>query len=80
MFKRLRWLTTGFALGVLTSCLAALRVRRTLRSYTPPQVVDRLGASASNVRRDVNAAFGAGRDAMRLREAELRAEVGRRWQ
>jgi hypothetical protein len=80
MFKRLRWLTTGFALGVATSCLAALRVRRTLRSYAPPQVVDRLGANASNMRRDVNAAVGAGRDAMRLREAELRAEIGRRWQ
>jgi hypothetical protein len=43
-------------------------------------VVDRLGSNAANVRRDMHAAVHDGRDAMRVREAELQAEVGRRWQ
>jgi hypothetical protein len=80
MFKRLRWLTTGFLLGLGSSYAVARRVRRTMQRYTPPQVVDRLGNGAANVRRDVHAAVHEGRDAMRLREAQLHAEAGRRWQ
>jgi hypothetical protein len=80
MFKRLRWLTTGFVLGLGSSYAVARRLRRALQRYAPPQVVDRLGSGASNVRRDVHAAVHEGRDAMRVREAQLQAEVGRRWQ
>jgi hypothetical protein len=80
MFKRLRWLTTGFVLGLGSSYAVARRVRRMVMRYAPPELVDRLGGSAANVRRDVNAAVTEGRDAMRVREAQLRAEVGRRWQ
>jgi hypothetical protein len=80
MFKRARWLTTGFVLGVGSSYAVARRVRRAVQRYTPPEVADRLGTGASNMRRDVHAAVNEGRDAMRSREARLRAEVGRRWQ
>jgi hypothetical protein len=80
MFKRLRWLSIGFVFGVGSSYAVARRLRRAVQHYAPPQVVDRLGTGAANVRRDVHAAVGEGRDAMRLREAQLRAEVGRRWQ
>jgi hypothetical protein len=76
MFKRLRWLTTGFVLGLASSYAVTRRVRRTVRRYTPPQVANRLTSSAANMQ----AAVGEGRDAMRRREAQLRAEVGRRWQ
>ena len=80
MFKRLRWLTVGFVLGLGSSYAVARRVRRMVMRYAPPELVDRWGGSAANVRRDMNAAVSEGRDAMRLREAQLRAEVGRRWQ
>jgi hypothetical protein len=69
MFKRLRWLSIGFVFGAGSSYAVARRLRRAVQHYAPPQVVDRLGMGAANVRH-----------AMRLREAQLRAEVGRRWQ
>jgi hypothetical protein len=80
MFKRVRWVTTGFVIGVGSSYAVARRVRRTMERYTPPQVADRLGESATNMRRSAGAALTEGRAAMRAREADLRAEVGRRWQ
>jgi hypothetical protein len=80
MFKRARWLTAGFVLGLGSSYAVARQVRRTVQRYTPPRVADRIGNSAANLRRDMTAAVGEGRDAMREREADLRAEVGRRWQ
>jgi len=80
MLKRARWLAAGFVLGLGSSYALARRVRRTVQRYTPPRVADRITGSATNLRRDMNAAVGEGKDAMREREAELRAEVGRRWQ
>jgi hypothetical protein len=80
VFKRLRWLTMGFLLGLGSSYAVARRVRRAVLRYAPPEVVDRLSANATNVRRDVQSAVVEGRHAMRSREAQLRAKVGRRWQ
>jgi hypothetical protein len=80
MFKRVRWVSAGFVLGLGSSYAVARRVRRTVQRYTPPQVADRLGTSAANAGRNARAAVVEGRSAMRAREADLRAEVGRRWQ
>jgi hypothetical protein len=80
MFKRARWISAGFVLGVGSSYALTRRVKRTVQRYTPPRVADRITGTATNLRKDVHAAVGEGRDAMREREADLRAEVGRRWQ
>ena len=69
MFKRLRWLTIGFVLGVGSSYSVLRRLRRAVNRYAP-----------ADVRQDVHAAVTEGRSAMRLREAQLRAEVTRRSQ
>ncbi len=80
MFKRARWMTAGFVLGLGSSYALTRRVKRTVQRYTPPRVADRITGTAAHLRDDVQAAVGEGRHAMRQREAELRAEVGRRWQ
>ncbi|MCU1426425.1 MAG: hypothetical protein JWL83_425 [Actinomycetia bacterium] len=80
MFKRARWMTTGFVVGLGSSYAVARRARRLARRYTPPQLADRVAGTADSLRRDVHAAVHEGRAAMHDREADLRAEVGRRWQ
>jgi hypothetical protein len=80
MFKRARWMTIGFVAGVGSSYAVARRARRAIQRYAPPEVLDRIGDNVTSLRRDVGAAVSEGRHAMRLREAQLRAEVGRRSQ
>ena len=80
MLKRVRWLTFGYLVGIASSYAVFRRMRRIIQRYTPTDVAQRAGDSAQHVRRDVHAAVIEGRHAMRTREAELRAEVGRRWQ
>lgn len=66
MFKRLFWLVVGFALGLGSSWAVTRRLRRIAARYAPAEVVDRWGSS-------LRAAVAEGRDAMRAREAELKA-------
>jgi hypothetical protein len=80
MLKRVRWWSFGYILGVASSYAVFRRMQRIVRRYAPVEVVQRAGDGAQHVRRDVHAAVIEGRHAMRAREAELRAEVGRRWQ
>jgi hypothetical protein len=80
MFKRARWMTTGFVLGLGSSYAVARRARRVARRFTPPEVAERVIGRADSLRRDALAAVQEGRSAMQHREADLRAEVGRRWQ
>lgn len=72
MVKRLFWLLVGFVAGVGSSVWVALRLRRTVARYAPPEVADRVGASVSALRRDLRDAVVEGREAMHAREAELR--------
>ena len=78
MFKRLLWLTIGLTIGVGTSYWTVRYVRRTIERFTP----ERLAGNASRVARtlasDLKAAAEEGREAMRRREAELWAELGRK--
>jgi dienelactone hydrolase len=69
MFKRARWMVVGYSLGAGTSYLAARRLRRVAQRYTPAGVADRVGGTKRNVQN----AMSAGRDTMRDREGELRA-------
>jgi hypothetical protein len=80
MLKRVRWLSLGYIVGIASSYAVFRRMQRIVRRYTPVEVVQRAGDGAQQKRRDVQAAVSEGRHAMRAREAELRAEVGRRWQ
>jgi hypothetical protein len=80
VLKRVRWLSIGYIVGLASSYAVFRRMQRVLRRYAPVEVVQRAGDGAQHVRRDVHAAVTEGRHAMRTREAELRAEVGRRWQ
>jgi hypothetical protein len=80
MFKRVRWVTTGFVIGVGSSYAVTRRLRRAVQRYAPPELAERVGGTAATLRRDVSAAVHEGRRAMRSREADLRTEVARRWQ
>jgi hypothetical protein len=66
VFKRLFWLVVGFVLGLGSSWAVTRRLRRIAARYAPAEVVDRWGSS-------FRAAVAEGRDAMRAREAELKA-------
>jgi hypothetical protein len=71
MFRRLFWLTLGFALGVGSSWTITRRLRRVAARYAPADVVDRWSGN-------VRAAVTEGRAAMHTREAELKAGLGAR--
>jgi hypothetical protein len=73
MFKRVRWVAVGYGLGATTSYLAARRLRRTAQKYIPNEVANRVGATVGGTARSVQNAVSQGREAMRDREAELRA-------
>jgi hypothetical protein len=77
MFKRLFWLTVGLAIGFGTSYWTVRWVRRTLQRYTPERLADDATRLARGVRVELAAAAREGRTAMRAREAELWAELGR---
>ncbi len=78
MFKRLFWLTVGLAVGFGTSFRLMRAVRRTVERFTPERVSQDALAGARSLGGELRAALDEGRSAMRQREAELRAEIGRR--
>ncbi len=75
MFKRIRWIAMGMGVGATGSVVVRRKLRRFLKSYTPPAVATRAAASA---RDEFKAAWTEGREAMRQREAELRGDAARR--
>lgn len=75
MFKRVRWVSIGAAVGFGGSVWAQRRVRRAVERYLPEQVAASAGERARNLRSDVRDALEEGRLAMRSREEELRAQV-----
>lgn len=84
MFKRTRWLATGYAVGIGTSVYAAYKARQVARRYTPPEVAQRAADSASRGAdrasrgaERVRDALAEGRAAMQEREAELRLKHSR---
>ncbi|MDQ6927944.1 MAG: hypothetical protein M3159_04685 [Actinomycetota bacterium] len=75
MFKRLFWLTTGAALGMGSSFWVMRAVRQRISQYAPDRIADNVTTAARTAREDLRAALVEGRDAMRRRESELRAEL-----
>lgn len=71
MLKRVRWLTTGAAVGFGASLWLQRKVKSAATRYRPAGVA---GAAAARARE----ALEEGRAAMRDRESELRGSAGKR--
>ncbi len=74
MFKRALW----FSIGCGSSLWVMRTVRRTLDRLTPHRLTQDALAGARSATNELKAALDEGRQAMRAREAELRAEIARR--
>ncbi len=77
MLKRLFWLLLGAGFGFGVSFWVSRVVKETIARYTPERVGEDIAASIKTVGADLRAAVAEGRQAMRAREAELRAELDR---
>lgn len=75
MPKRTFWFVTGTAAGLGSSLWVQRRVRTAVERYVPEKVQARAADAARRVGPTLRDAVTEGRDAMRLREAEMRAEV-----
>ncbi|WCO68996.1 hypothetical protein PO878_09690 [Iamia majanohamensis] len=78
MPKRTFWFVTGTAAGLGSSLWVQRRVRTTVERYVPEKVQERAADAARRVGPAVRDAVTEGRDAMRAREAEMRADVATR--
>jgi hypothetical protein len=72
VFKRLFWLTVGAGFGFGSSFWLMRVARTTMARLSPTRV-------SNGVTTTVRAAVAEGRDAMRARERELRAELAARY-
>ena len=75
MFRRLFWLLLGAGFGFGVSFWLVRFVRQTVERYTPERVSGDLAGAMRQLGSDLRAAVAEGREAMREREAELRAEL-----
>ena len=75
MFKRLFWLCVGIGLGAGMAYWLQKALRQTAERYSPERVSNDVVESARRLGTDVRRAIDEGREAMRKREAELRAEL-----
>ena len=77
MFKRLFWMLVGVGFGFGVSFWFMRFVRSTVERYSPERVSADLAGALRAFGQDIRAAVAEGAEAMREREAELRAEVKR---
>jgi len=77
VFRRLFWLCIGAGFGFGTSFWVMRFVRETAARYRPERVSAEVTGAVRGLGADLRAAVADGRDAMRLREAELRADLER---
>jgi hypothetical protein len=75
VFKRLFWLMIGVGFGFGVSFWLMRFVRETMQRYTPERVSSDLTEAMKGLGADLRAAVAEGREAMREREAEIRAEL-----
>lgn len=78
MPKRTFWFAAGTAAGLGSSLWVQRRVRTVVERYVPEKVQERAADAARRVGPAVRDALTEGVDAMRTREAEMRAEVDER--
>jgi hypothetical protein len=77
VFRRLFWLIMGAGFGFGVSFWLMRFVRDTVQRYTPERVSADLADALRSFGTDLRAAVAEGREAMREREEELRAELTR---
>jgi hypothetical protein len=75
VFRRLFWLVVGAAFGFGMSFWLMRFVRSTVERYSPERVSSDLAEAVRAFGSDLRAAVAEGREAMRERERELRAQV-----
>lgn len=75
MFRRLFWLVVGAGFGFGISFWLIRLVREVVDRYTPERMSSELAAAIRAFGEDLRAAVAEGREAMREREAELRAHL-----
>jgi len=75
VFKRLFWLCVGIGLGAGLAYWLQKALRQTAERYSPERVSNDVVESARRLGTDMRKAIDEGREAMRKREAELRAEL-----
>jgi len=75
MFKRLFWLVVGAGFGFGVSFWLMRVVRQTVERYTPERMSSDLAGAIKAFGEDLRAAVAEGREAMREREDEIRAEL-----
>lgn len=75
MLRRLFWLLMGAGFGFGVSFWLMRFVKETAARYTPERVSADLADAVRSLGSDLRAAASEGREAMREREVELRAEV-----
>lgn len=73
--RRLFWALTGIGLGAVVGIRAARAVSRAGKRYSPAGIASAGGGLAERLGERLREALDAGRDEMRVREAELRAEL-----
>jgi hypothetical protein len=75
MFKRLFWLVVGAGFGFGMSFWLMRFLRDTAARYAPEKLSSDLAGAVRQLGADLRAAVAEGREAMREREEELRAQV-----
>ena len=75
MFKRLFWLMVGAGFGFGVSFWLMRFVRQTVERYTPERMSSDLAGALKAFGEDLRVAVAEGREAMRERELEIRAEL-----
>jgi hypothetical protein len=78
MPKRTFYFVAGTAAGLGSSLWVQRRVRTAVERYVPEKVQERAAEAAKKVAPAVRGAVTEGREAMRARESEMRAEVAER--
>jgi hypothetical protein len=73
--KRLFWLSVGIGFGFGLSFWITRWMRELLERYTPERVSTEVAHALRSLGEDVRAAVAEGREAMREREDEIRAEL-----
>jgi gas vesicle protein len=75
VFRRLFWLVVGIGFGFGVSFWVMRFMRETVARYTPERVSADLADAVRSLGTDLRAAVSEGREAMREREEEIRAEL-----
>ncbi|MFP5375778.1 MAG: hypothetical protein ACLGIO_03210 [Acidimicrobiia bacterium] len=75
MFRRLFWLTVGVGFGFGMSFWVSRMVRAKVARLSPDNVSAEVAGALRDLGRELRAAVAEGREAMREREADLRARI-----